>query len=78
MAADILDESVELQALLNHSALRDTLSKQRFHLPSRTICKDCDGEIPPARQALGGVERCTECEGFYQQEQRQKGFGYAG
>lgn len=68
MAADFLDNAVDLQATLNETGLQAQLSKNRFHLPSLTHCKDCRFEIEQERQALGGVERCTECEGFHQRE----------
>lgn len=68
MAADFLDDAVSLQATLNATALQHQLSQSRAHLPSREFCKDCDIDIPEKRRALGGVERCTECEGFYQHD----------
>lgn len=68
MAADILDSAVDLQATLNATALQHQLSKNRFHIKSLTHCMDCDFEIEQERQALGGVERCIECEGFHQRE----------
>lgn len=72
MAADILDNAVDLQATLNATAIQQQLSKSRFHIKSLTHCTDCDIEIEQARQALGGVERCIECEGYHQREQFQK------
>jgi phage/conjugal plasmid C-4 type zinc finger TraR family protein len=72
MAADFLDNAVDLQAALNHTALQYQLKQNRFHIKSLTHCTDCDVEIEQARQALGGVERCTECEGFHQRELFQK------
>ena len=75
MVADVLDVATDLQATLNESALRVQLGQHRFHIKSHTHCVDCDVEIHPERQALGGVERCTECEGFHQRElfqQKQK------
>jgi RNA polymerase-binding transcription factor DksA len=72
MAADFLDNAVELQAALNDTALQHQLSKNRFHIKSLTHCKDCGFDIEQERQALGGVERCTECEGFHQRELFQK------
>jgi RNA polymerase-binding transcription factor DksA len=72
MAADHLDEAVDLQATLNATALQAQLGKNKFHLKSLTHCKDCDVEIEHERQALGGVERCTECEGFHQRAVFQK------
>jgi len=68
MPADYLDEAVDLQATLNSTALQAQLSKNTFHITSLTHCTDCDVEIEQARQALGGVKRCTECEGFHQRE----------
>ncbi len=68
MAADVLDSAVDLQATLNDTAVKHQLSKNTFHLPSLTHCMDCKFEIEQERQALGGVKRCTECEGFYQRE----------
>ena len=68
MAADILDNAVDLQATLNSTALQHQLASNKFHLPSLTHCMDCDVEIEHERRALGGVERCTECEGYYQRE----------
>jgi RNA polymerase-binding transcription factor DksA len=75
MGADPLDNAADLQASENESALQAQLSKNRFHLKSLTHCMDCDVEIEQKRQALGGVKRCTECEGFHQRElfqQKQK------
>jgi RNA polymerase-binding transcription factor DksA len=68
MAADPLDNACDLQALLNESAVRNQLSKTRFHQKSLTHCTDCGFDIEQERQALGGVKRCTECEGFHQRE----------
>lgn len=72
MAADILDNAVDLQATLNATALEHQLKQNRFHLVSREECIDCDIAIDPKRRALGGVERCTECEGDHQRELFQK------
>ena len=68
MPADYLDEAVDLQATLNATALQAQLGKNRFHIKSLTHCTDCDVEIEHERQTLGGVERCTECEGYHQRE----------
>lgn len=72
MPADNLDEAVDLQATLNSTALQAQLSKNTFHILSLTHCTDCGFEIDQKRQALGGVKRCTECEGFHQREVFQK------
>lgn len=34
--------------------------------PSFTHCEDCDREIPPARQALGGKTRCVPCQSIFE------------
>ncbi|MDI3183559.1 TraR/DksA family transcriptional regulator [Pseudomonas fluorescens] len=34
--------------------------------PSLTHCQDCDNEIPPARQALGGKTRCVPCQSSFE------------
>lgn len=72
MSADPLDDAAELQASANAAAVQNQLSKNKFHILSLTHCMDCDVEIEQKRQALGGVERCTECEGFHQREMFQK------
>lgn len=68
MAADFLDNAVDLQATLNRTALAAQLSKNKFHLKSLTHCNDCGFEIEQERQALGGVERCAECAGYYERD----------
>jgi len=73
MAADIVDQANSLASILNDTALNAQIRKHRFHLPSLSKCKDCDDDIPKARQALGGVTRCVECEGDVLQARRQKG-----
>lgn len=54
-------------------AIAAARQQQEHRQPSRTHCKDCGDKIAPERQQLGGVTRCTECEGFYQREQMLKG-----
>lgn len=34
-------------------------------------CQDCDKEIPPARQALGGKTRCVPCQMGFEQSNRR-------
>lgn len=36
--------------------------KYDFNRPPLTECIDCDEPIPEARQKLGGVTRCIECQ----------------
>ena len=37
-------------------------SQYDFNRPPLTECIDCDEPIPEARQKLGGVTRCIECQ----------------
>lgn len=74
MAIDPLDTAAEYQAALNDQALKEQRAGQRYDQPSRTECLDCGFAIPKKRQALGGVKRCTECEGYYENEQQQRGY----
>ena len=34
-------------------------------------CADCGEAIPPKRQALGGVMRCVDCQGYFEQQQKR-------
>ncbi|WP_020411004.1 TraR/DksA C4-type zinc finger protein [Hahella ganghwensis] len=72
MAIDHLDTATELQDLLNTTALRHQLSQSVTHMPSLKMCADCDADIPEARQRLGGVTRCVECEGYFQRERQRE------
>lgn len=74
MATDPLDTAAEYQAAMNERALKEQRAASTHGKPSRETCLDCDVEIPLKRRAIGGVQRCTECEGYYQQEQRQRGY----
>lgn len=73
---DEADKAATLEAKERDSMLKaheQRLADMRSQ-PSLDFCEDCDGEIPPERQRLGGMTRCSECQGYYQQEQQQKGF----
>lgn len=39
---------------------------QRFTGPSLFECQDCGEDIPPRRQAIGGVTRCFDCQNYYE------------
>lgn len=47
------------------------LARPRPTGPSLTHCEDCDAEIPPARQALGGIKRCVPCQTEVEQRARR-------
>lgn len=68
---DECDRAGELEALANQGALQHQLSRHNFDTPSRTHCADCDDPIPKKRQALGGVTRCAECQGFEDHKAKQ-------
>ena len=47
-------------------AIAAQLAQPRPIGPSRSVCLDCDGEIPKARQALGGMTRCVPCQSIFE------------
>lgn len=47
-------------------AIAVQLAQSRPSGPSRNECLDCDGEIPAARQALGGILRCMPCQTIFE------------
>ena len=47
-------------------AIAAQLAKSRPIGPSRSKCLDCDGAIPAARQALGGIMRCVPCQTIFE------------
>jgi phage/conjugal plasmid C-4 type zinc finger TraR family protein len=63
--AQALEQRQRDQAIAAHQA------RAREAGPSRTHCLDCDCEIPPARQALGGVTRCVPCQTAEEQRLRR-------
>ena len=60
--ADEADEAEERQSLFIEEALKRTLKNRRFDKESLPHCIECDESIPEARQKLGGVTRCIECQ----------------
>lgn len=69
---DELDIAGELEQRERDASIARQLQKSRQ--PSRSDCLDCGDAIEANRKVLGGVLRCLECEGYHQQEQRQRGF----
>lgn len=49
-------------------AIAAQLAQPRPSGPSRSECLDCDNVIPKARQALGGILRCTPCQTLFEKE----------
>lgn len=59
---DWLDNAKAIEELERERSIAAQLAKPRPIGPSRSECLDCDGEIPAARQALGGILRCVPCQ----------------
>lgn len=49
----------------------DEISKQ-FLKKSREECIDCDEQIPLARQKMGGVIRCVDCQLDHEKYSKRK------
>jgi phage/conjugal plasmid C-4 type zinc finger TraR family protein len=56
------DRAQALEQRQRDQAIAAALAQVRPSGPSLTHCEDCDNEIPPARQALGGMTRCVPCQ----------------
>lgn len=56
------DRAQALEQRQRDQAIAAALAQVRPTGPSLTHCEDCDNEIPPARQALGGMTRCVPCQ----------------
>lgn len=56
------DRAQALEQRQRDQAIAAQLARPRSTGPSLTHCLDCDREIPPARQALGGMTRCVPCQ----------------
>ena len=64
------DRAQALEQRQREQAINAQLAKTRPIGPSRSHCLDCDNEIPTARQALGGITRCTPCQSRFEQGKR--------
>lgn len=60
------DRAQALEQRQRDQAIAAQLAKPRPIGPSRSECMDCDEEIPKARQALGGIVRCTQCQSIFE------------
>ncbi|WP_445357287.1 TraR/DksA family transcriptional regulator [Microbulbifer sp. ANSA002] len=63
---DDLDRASVLEQAQRQRALQAQRQRSNFDVPSLAQCEDCDGDIPKARQAFGGVTRCVECQTEYE------------
>ena len=64
------DRAQALELRQREQAIAAVLARKRQIGPSRTHCKDCDVEIPAARQARGGMIRCVPCQTTFEQGKR--------
>ena len=65
------DRAQALEQRQRDQAIAAQLATARPTGPSRTECLDCGGQIPPARQALGGMLRCVPCQSLFEKEGRR-------
>lgn len=65
------DRAQALEQRQRDQAIAAQLAQKRPIGPSRIECLDCDGEIPAARQALGGIVRCVPCQTLFEKEARR-------
>ena len=68
---DWLDNAKAIEELERERSIAAQLAQPRPTGPSRSHCKDCDNEIPAARQALGGIARCTPCQTTFEKGTRR-------
>ncbi|WP_207848771.1 MULTISPECIES: TraR/DksA C4-type zinc finger protein [unclassified Pseudomonas] len=67
---DWFDRAQELEQRQRDHAIKAQLLKPLPVGPSLTHCLECDKEIPPARQALGGKTRCVPCQTDFEKSKR--------
>lgn len=67
---DWFDRAQDLEQRQRDQAIKAQLQQRRPVGPSLTHCQDCKKEIPPARQALGGMTRCVPCQTGHEQSKR--------
>jgi len=60
------DRAQALEQRQRDQAIAAQLAQRRPIGPSRSECLDCDGAIPAARQALGGILRCVPCQTIFE------------
>ncbi|MGC9744414.1 TraR/DksA family transcriptional regulator [Pseudomonas sp. P1B16] len=60
------DRAQALEQRQRDQAITAALARARPTGPSLTHCEDCDGEIPEARRALGGMSRCVPCQTLFE------------
>ncbi|MFJ2387666.1 TraR/DksA family transcriptional regulator [Pseudomonas koreensis] len=68
---DWFDRAQELEQRQRDQAIKAQLQTPMPVGPSLTHCQNCDKEIPPARQALGGMTRCVPCQTDVEKSKRR-------
>ncbi len=71
---DELDKANKLIEQALSISLAHQHAKSTADQVSLAQCKDCNIDIHLQRQALGGITRCVECQGYANQERHLKGF----
>lgn len=66
---DDLDRAQELEMESRNAAIANQIKKQGKTTLSH--CQDCGDAIPLRRQKMGGVNRCVECQTYFEQAQRK-------
>jgi len=61
-AIDLAQERIEIEAAARAQAA------PKFTAPSLFECIDCGEDIPPKRQAIGGVTRCFDCQDYFERK----------
>lgn len=65
------DRAQALEQRERDQAITAALARARSTGPSLILCEDCDGEIPEARRALGGMSRCVPCQTLFEKGPRR-------
>ncbi|WP_268799063.1 TraR/DksA family transcriptional regulator [Pseudomonas huanghezhanensis] len=68
---DSFDRAQALEQRQRDEALKVQLARFCPTGPSLRHCKDCGQNIPPARQALGGITRCVLCQSAFERRGRR-------
>ena len=62
--ADLAQEHIDAESAARMKCLQPS---DRLSLSE---CQDCGDDIPPQRQAAGGVTRCIDCQSYHEVKNR--------
>ena len=62
--ADMAQERIDAESAARMKCL------QQVDRSSLSECQDCGDDIPPQRQATGGVTRCIDCQSYHEVKNR--------